>query len=139
MFKRLFYFILLICITFSITACKSKQKAIILFNQAPITNENFLSNSSKFIAGKRIYYIFITEKPLDVDMIRIRVLKRDEKGEMTPTKVVFSEDFKLQKEHQQYYYNDYLVIQDAGYYCMTIYSTMALNRPLAVGDFQVTN
>ena len=121
-----------------LTAC-NKPKTIILFNQAPITVDNFLNNSTKFVAGKRVYYLFITEIPLESDLIRIRVYKRDEKGDMAPTKVIYSNDFKLSQEHQHYYYNDYIVIHDAGYYCMTIYALNKLDRPLAVADFQVTN
>lgn len=113
-----------------------RPKTIILFNKHPITKENFLNNSTEFPVGTKIYYLFITEKPLYTNIIRVRVLKRDEKAGNQPVKIVYSNDFRMFKD-QLYYYNDYIVINDAGNYCMLIYSTTALDKPLAVADFKV--
>lgn len=109
---------------------------MILFNKNPITKENFLNNSTEFPAGTRIYYLFITEKTLTSNIIRIRILKRDEKANNQPIKLVYSNDFRMFKD-QLYYYNDYIVMNDPGNYCMLIYSTTALDKPLAVADFKV--
>lgn len=136
MYKKLLYLFLIVVMTVTFTGCH-RPKTIILFNQEPITNENFLNNSTQFKVGKRIYYLFITEKPLQAEMIRVRIFKRDEKGGMDISKIAYSNDFKLSKEHQIFYYNDYVVIHDAGYYCMAVYLLTALNRPLASADFQV--
>ncbi len=121
----------------SLSACDG-QKTMILFNQDPITKDNFLNNSNRFVAGKRIYYLFITQKPLKTDFIRIRILKREDKADMAISKVVYSNDFKLTKD-QVFYYNDYLVMSSAGYYAMVVYSKNKLDRPLASADFQVTD
>lgn len=118
-----------------LTAC-NKPQTIILFNSAPITKENFLTNATEFSVGKKIYYIFITEKPLKTDSIRIRILKRDEKVNFEITKSVYSNDFRLYKD-QIYYYNDYIVMNDAGYYCMVIYAKNKMDRPLVTADFRV--
>lgn len=120
---------------FTLTAC-NKAPTIILFNREPITKENFLQNSTEFTVGKKIYYIFITEKPLKTDSIRIRIIKRDEKVNFNTTSIVYSNDFRLYKD-QIYYYNDYIVMNEAGYYCMAIYACNKLDRPLVIGDFRV--
>lgn len=138
MYKKALSLFLILFFACMLTSCKSKLKAIILFNQAPITKDNFLSNSSQFVSGKRIYYIFITEKPLGTDIVRVRVFKREDKANMEISKVVYSNDFRLRKG-EQYYYTDYLVFNEAGYYCMKVYSLASLDRPLAVSDFQITN
>ncbi|MFA7659490.1 MAG: hypothetical protein WCY19_08665 [Candidatus Gastranaerophilaceae bacterium] len=127
-------FILLLSV-FTLTAC-NKPKTIILFNKEPITKETLLRNSTEFIAGKRIYYIFITQKPLETGMIRIRVLKREEKVNYETSKIVFSNDFRLSKD-QIYYYNDYIVMNEAGTYCMEAYAKNNMERPLAIADFRV--
>lgn len=137
MFKKVLYLFLLLCLCFGVSAC-DKVKTIILFNSAPITKENFLQTSNKFIVGSRIYYLFITEKSLSTDFIRVRILKREEKADMAISKVVYSNDFKLSKD-QAYYYNDYLIINSAGYYSMFIYAQDKLDRPLAAADFQITD
>lgn len=120
---------------FVFTAC-NKPTTIILFNREPITKENFLKNSTEFTVGKKIYYIFITEKPLKTDSIRVRILKKDDKANFAATKIVYSNDFRLYKD-QIYYYNDYIVMNEAGYYCMVIYACNKLDRPLIIGEFRV--
>ncbi len=116
MYKKLWYLVLILGASLCLCAC-DKPTTMILFNQDPITKDNFLNNSNRFVAGKRIYYLFITQKPLKTEFIRIRILKRGEKADMAISKVVYSNDFKLTKD-QVYYYNDYIVISSAGYYSM---------------------
>lgn len=128
--------ILLLTVTAVTLSGCAKRTSMILFNQYPITKENLLTNSSEFVSGKRFYYIFITEKPLDSSFIRVRIWKREEKADFAPTKLVYSNDFKPYKD-QVYYYNDYLVINDVGYYCMQIYATDLLTNPLAMADFKI--
>lgn len=139
MFKKAIKLLLVMTVAiasvFALTACH-KPNTIILFNKYPITKDNLLDNSSEFVMGKRIYYIFITEKPLETDTIRVRILKREEKVNFEPVKLVYSNDFRLSKD-QVYYYNDYIVINEAGYYCMLVYATNKLDSPLIKADFQV--
>lgn len=132
---NLILFLLFVFSTIAFSGC-AKQTSMILFNQCPITKENLLSNSSEFVQGKRFYYIFITEKPLDSSLIRVRILKREEKADFAASKLVYSNDFKPSKD-QVYYYTDYLVLHETGYYCMQVYSTDLLNSPLAVADFKI--
>lgn len=137
MHKKILYFILFIFLFLSLSACE-KQQSIILFNNLPITKENLLNNATEFSTEKRIYYVFITELPLKTNQIRVRIMKRDEKARNQAIKVVYSNDFKLYKD-QVYYYNDYIVINEAGAYCMAIYAKNDLSEPMAVADFLVKN
>lgn len=132
--KCLCALLLLICV-FCSTAC-NRPKTLILFNNYPITKENLLNNSTEFKMDKRIYYIFLTDKPLDTKMVRVKIYKRDEKANFQVTKVVFANDFRLQKD-QVYYYNDYVVMHDAGYYYMAIFAINSMDKPLATADFRV--
>lgn len=132
---RLLIIMIVFCSTISVGVCK-KSAAILLFNTQPITQNNLLDNSSEFLVGQKIYYIFITEKPLKTDAIRVRVLKRDEKALNEITKIVYSNDYRLYKD-QIYYYNDYIVMHEAGNYCLIIHSKKDLRKPLVVADFKV--
>lgn len=135
MFKKiLILFLLLFPIVF-FTACH-KPKTIILFNRYPITKETFLNNSTEFQQDKRIYYVFMTEKPLDSKMIRIKIYKRGEKADFHVTGLVFTADFRLNKD-QVHYYNDYIVMHEAGYYYMAVFAMNSLDKPLATADFRV--
>lgn len=135
LYKKFFILLLILCFALCLCAC-DKSKTIILFNNFPITKDNILNNSTDFTAGKKIYYIFITEKPLETDSIRIRIFKRDEKASLEAVNVVYSNNFRLYKD-QIYYYNNYIVMNEPGDYCMTIYACNKLDRPLAIADFRV--
>lgn len=138
MHKKLIFTLLLFCSIFIFSGCGHPNHGIILFNKNPITKANLLNNANEFGIGNRLYYIFITEKPLKTNSIRVRILKRDEKANFQITKLVYSNDFRLSKD-QVYYYTDYIVLHETGYYCMAIYATNSLDRPLAVGDFKIRN
>jgi len=137
MYKKFLYLIILIVVSLNLSAC-SKNKTLILFNKYPVIKETLLNNATEFNAGKRIYYIFLTDKPLETKMIRIKIYKRDEKANYGVTKVAFTGDFKVMKD-QLYYYNDYIVLHDAGYYYMAIFAMNGLDKPLATADFRVKN
>lgn len=113
-----------------------KQKTIILFNKYPITKENLLNNATQFPVDKRIYYIFMTQKPLDTKMVRVKIYKRDEKANYHVTKLVLTVDSKLTKD-QVYYYTDYIVMHDTGNYFMAVFAMNSMDKPLAVADFKV--
>ncbi len=135
MFKKMLFVFMIFCVSICLTSCK-KAKTIILFNSNPITSKNLLDNANEFIAGKRFYYIFITQKPLKTEFIRVRVLKYDGKELRAAVKVVYSNDYKL-KSNQIFYYNDYLVMGEDGDYCMVVYALNNLKTPLAAADFKI--
>lgn len=135
MYKKFLSIFIIIIFALGLTAC-DKPKAAILFNNNPITKENILQNPTQFKVDKRFYYIFITEKPLESNIIRVKILKREEKANYEPTKIVYSNDFRLNKD-QIFYYTDYIVMHEPGYYYMLIYATNRLDKPLAAADFQV--
>lgn len=132
--KGLIIFIVF-CAMFFFTACETPKTGI-LFNDCPITKDNLLQNSTQFKVGKRFYYIFVTERQIETRFIRVKILKRDEKANYAPTKLVYCNDFKLNSD-QVFYYTDYLVMNDAGYYYMMVYAMNRLDIPLATADFQV--
>lgn len=135
--KRFVFLILLFSFVLCLSGCTAnKSKNVILFNKEPITKENLTNNSILFDSNKKIYYIFISEKKIESKIIRVRVLKREEKVNLMISGVIYSNDFRLYKD-QVYYYNDYLVIHDPGYYCMVVYGIDRLDKPLAMADFRV--
>lgn len=134
--KVLLLFLALSCL-FLFSAC-NKNAPIILFNKEPITRETLLNNSTQFVKGKRFYYIFITQKPLKVNSIRVRIYKRDEKANMCLSKMAYSNDFRLAQDNI-YYYSDYFVMNEVGYYCMMVFAADNLKQPLAIADFQIVD
>ena len=136
--KKLIYILLLFVICIFLTAC-NKQKTIILLNNNPITKDNLLDNANLFSINKRIYYIFISQKPIKSEFIRVRVIKRDgEGGYKIPVTLLYSNDFRLKKE-EVYYYTNYFVIHDPGEFFMSVYELNDLRRPLSTTNFRVKN
>lgn len=135
MIKKFFISLLILFCVFCLSGCQSK-KTLILFNNYPITKENLLNNSTEFNVDKRIYYIFLTDKKLDTEMVRVKVYKREPKVDCAVTNVVLTVDFKLRKD-QLYYCEDYLVMHQAGYYYMAFFAMNDMQKPLATADFRV--
>lgn len=134
--KKVFLFILILCLSLGLCACK-RQSTMIIFNEYPITKDNLLQNSTVFTADKKFYFVVIsTEKPISESGIRIRIVKKEEKANFAMGKVVYSNDFRL-KKGEVYYYTDGLTMGEAGYYCMFVYAKDRLDRPLAIADFRI--
>src|SRR5574344_1998727 len=118
--KKLLSFILILFLSLNLCACKKKIRSLILFNNNHITKETLLKKSNEFKAGKRIYFIFMTKKPLPTETIRIKIFKRTASARNSVTGLVYCKEFKLKKDNI-YYYTDYIVLHNAGDYCMMIY------------------
>lgn len=113
-----------------------EPQAIILFNKNPITINNVLENATEFQTDKRIYYVFMSKKEIQPNVIRVKVYKRDAKARHQITKLAYSNDFKL-NAGEVYYFSDYIIMHDGGEYCMMVYSKERLDKPLAMADFIV--
>ena len=135
--KKFLTLFLLFILMVALSGCKPKKpKAIILFNKYPITKENFLNNSTEFDTQKRIYYVYMTEKGIRTDKIRVKVFKRESKARDSITKLVYCHDFKM-KYDNIYYYTDYIVLHTAGDYCMMVFQMDRLDKPDAYADLRV--
>lgn len=137
MYKKVLHIVLIFSTILLFAGCK-KNDTVILFNHSPITRENYLQNDFYFKKGERIYYLFMTQKELDTTMVKIKVLKREEKASYAISKLVYANDYKLFKD-QVYYYTNYFVLHDKGCYCVEIYAKNKLNKPLVRGDFKVVD
>jgi len=133
--KQYFALILIIFSLFCFTGC-DRNETVLLFNHNPITKETITNYSREFQAGEKIYYIFVTKKPLVSDIIQVKIMKMDEKVNYAPTKLAFADRYRLSKG-QMNYYTDYVVFHEAGYYSMFIYSD-EIPHPLAIEPFRVS-
>lgn len=131
-FLTVFFCIILLTIS---SGC-NKQKSIILFNTEPISKQNLFNNSTHFPAGQRIYYIFISKKPIIGDILRVQVTKFGDMDSKTWSEIVYANDFKRDKD-QYYYYTNYVVINKKGRFLMQIFATDKLYEALGRADFYV--
>jgi hypothetical protein len=116
------------------TGCKRPIVAI-LFNKEPITKETVLNTTKHFNKGERIYFLFISEKPIVAKQVRVQVMKYGDDG-AGPTDLVYAKDYKIHQDNY-FYFTDYMVITIPGHYFMQIFARDWLSDPLVNNDFYV--
>ena len=127
--------ILLFFILFLLTGCVY-DRGLILFNTQPITRENALKDSKTFIAGTRIYYLFIAPKKMNNEFIRVQVFKMTDLAPWGGNEVVRTKDYRLMKD-EKYYHTNYFTLYEKGRYVMQVFSHNDFQHPLALNDFYV--
>ncbi len=131
---KLFILILLICcLPFVLTGCKEEETGI-LFNAEPITKDNVLHASRSFEAGKRIYYLFYSQKKIDTEFIRVQLFKAEEKVPLSGYSILWTNDYRIMKQNQYYYYNHFTVHQP-GRYVLQVFAINDISKPLAWNYF----
>ncbi|MBP7212267.1 hypothetical protein KBA27_05470 [bacterium] len=138
MFKKIFLIFaiatFLIGTSLICTSCK-RPITTLLFNDSPITKETILNYSRNFYTGQKIYFIFISEKPIVADRVRIQIYKYNDPGNML-TDLVYGIDHKVHLD-EYYYVTDYVVLHQAGHYMMQIFARDQLYEALTGSDFYV--
>ena len=109
----------------------------IIFNNVPFSPETAGNYTRSFNRGERIYWLFMSKKPIKAQYIGIQVVSASHKGNWaTITGVAYSHDYKINKD-SPHYYTDYFVIHTPGHYYMQIFDKNKLIHPLTVADFFV--
>ena len=135
--KKIFLFLIFICITVCLTACT--QESYILFNKHPITEEtiNSDSNTNIFKPGERIYYLVTTPKTVKTKRLLIQVFKLGDQDRLG-YELVWGKQVKVRDE-QVYYYTSYIVMNATGAYQMRVYSKDEPTILLTLSQFYVKN
>src|SRR5574344_465038 len=102
-----------------LTAC-SRPYVGILFNKDPITKETIMNGTNGFVPNQRIYFLFISEKPIVAKIARIQVYKYGDAG-AGPTTLVYAKDLKVHM-NEYYYITDYFVITKPGHYVFQVFA-----------------
>lgn len=124
-----FLLLLMLC-----TGCS--EKAAILFNRCPITEENIYEHSKDFARNTRIYYIVLMPQKVESRYLYIQVIKKDNDFGTLAYDLVWSKDIRL-KDEEINYFTDYLVLNQKGYYIMKIYSKDNPQKIYAISEFYV--
>lgn len=132
--KKLFTVLAILAVMLMTSACQ-KQKAGILFNKYPITEETILNNEYVFKPNTRIYYLVVLPQKIHSRYAYLQIIKKGSNG-IFGYNIYHGRDIRLKNE-QIHYYDDYIVISESGSYLMKIYSKDDPQRILAVGEFFV--
>ncbi|MBQ7125676.1 hypothetical protein IJO12_01165 [bacterium] len=138
--KKLILFLVTVLI-FCFNSAQAKEKAFILFNKHPITNETITStsNTNEFNSGERIYYLIGFPEKLYKKSLLIQIFKvGGDKDERFGHEIVWGKRVKL-KTQQHNFYTDYIVINQNGVFVMKVYSRDYPTKILTSANFYVKN
>ena len=134
--KKLFSVLLICLLAFFFTGCKKKGETGVLFYSHPVTQDNVLHSSQTFEAGKRIYYLFYSQKKLKNEFIRVQLFKAADNVPRGGYSVLWANDHRVMRQNAFYYYDNFTVYQ-SGRYVLQVFSTDDISKPIAWNYFYV--
>lgn len=109
----------------------------IIFNNVPFTPETAANYTKSFERGEKIYWLFMSKKPIKAEFIGVQVVSANHKtGFTTVSGIVYSHDYRINKD-SPHYYTDYLVLHSPGHYYMQIFDKNKPFKPITLADFYV--
>lgn len=118
-----------------LSACTT-QKAGILFNKYPITEQTIYDFTEVLDIGKRIYYVIVMPKKVESRYIDIQVIKKDNDYGRLGYDLIWTRSVRL-KDEEVKYFTDYLVLNSKGLYIMKVYSKDNPRKVLVSAEFYV--
>ncbi|MDD3237850.1 MAG: hypothetical protein PHV37_07120 [Candidatus Gastranaerophilales bacterium] len=129
------FFIIFILFLSCITTGCNKQKPLILLNKEPVTTHNYRNIQKTFSPNQRIYYAFLNPKGFKDSVIRIQVMKKDDKVPFLAYSVAWANDIYIDRAKN--YHLGFLTLPSGGYYIMRVFYLKNLDKPLAMTDFWI--
>lgn len=126
------------CFLVMLVSSACTDKAGILFNNNPITEENVLDNSVYFATGQKIYYLILLPKNVRSRYLYIQIVKKDNDYGVLGYDLYWSRNVRL-KDEEVNYFTDYVVINQKGFYIMQVYSKDNPTKRLTAAEFYVKN
>ncbi len=109
----------------------------IIFNNVPFTVETAGNYTTTFARGEKIYWLFMSKKPIKAQYIKVQIVSGSHKsGFTTLSGIAYTHEYKIDKD-SPYYYTDYVVMHTPGHYYMEIFDLNMLHKPITVADFFV--
>lgn len=130
---------LLFCVALLTSAygTPKKFKTGVILNNVPFTRETAGNHSKRFQRGEKVYWLFMSKKPIKARFIKIQIVNVNHKtGIATVGNIVYTHEYKIDK-NTPHYFTDYVVMHTPGHYYMQIFDMNQLYKPLVIADFFV--
>ena len=114
----------------------SQDRAGILFNHQPITQDNIYNYSRYFPVGSKIYYVILMPKKVESRYIDILIIKKDNDYGQYGYDLIQTRNIRL-KDEEVNYFTDYCVLNQKGTYVMQVYSKDNPHKVFAEAEFYV--
>ena len=109
----------------------------IIFNDVPFTVETIGNYKTSFQKGEKIYWLFMSKKPIKAQYIEVQVLSANHKtGFTTISGIAYTHDYRINKDCP-HYYTDYFVFYETGAYEMRAYSKDEPTKLLTTNYFYI--
>ncbi len=131
--KNLFVCLILFAVIF-ISGC-DKEKPLLVLNSQPITKQTVNFPVQEFSIRQKINYVLIMPKGFTDSVIRIQIIKKNEKIAYWGYKIYQSQDLCVDMSKK--FYINYFTIPEKGYYIMRAFEIKNLDEPVAIMDFWV--
>jgi PBP1b-binding outer membrane lipoprotein LpoB len=136
--KKYLFLILLIPILL-ISGCKKKQHAILLLNDNPINTANYrnLEEKPTFKVRQKIYFLLAAKEPIESNMVRLQVIKVDNKYGYNISQVEIALGTDLEVGESKHIISDSFALHQEGNYFIRIFAINRLHKPLAESEFTI--
>lgn len=128
------FFIILFFLIVCLSGCKVEHPVIVL-NSNPITKNNIYDIEQTFGRNKRVYYAVLSPKGFKDSVIRVQIIKKDEKTQHWGYSIYDSQEKNIDTNKK--FYLDYFITREKGYYIIQIFELRNLSKPIARNDFWV--
>lgn len=109
----------------------------IIFNKVPFTRETAETYTRVFNRGERIYWLFMSKRPIKAQFIKVQIFQVNDRGPWnTITGIVYTHDYRINID-SPHFFTDYVVLHSPGHYYMEIFDHNNLFRPMTTADFYV--
>lgn len=125
-------FIIIFCCGFF---CRKKEVPFILFSSEPITTGAELVAKTDFRLGERIYYMIFAPKGFNDDVLRIQIIKKNDKGGFEGYTVKYAQDIVVDIGSKVY--SGSLQLYDSGMYIAQVVEFSNSTKPIAYAVFGV--
>lgn len=112
------------------------SKAYITMKSVPLTPANAEYQEHRFPAGHRVYYGVIKSKDFKDDVVRVQIMKKDEKLSTMGYSIVWAKDIPIDPTER--YFTDYFTLPKRGLYLMRVFELRRTDKALAAYDFWIT-
>lgn len=124
----------LMFLTFFLCGC-DKERTIVVLNAKPITKANVFEVQQAFNVNQKIHYAVLAPKGFKDKVIRVQIVKKDEKTQHWGYQIAESQDKYIDSKKK--FYIDYFVAHEKGYFLIRVYELKNLDTPIARSDFWV--
>ena len=131
--KKVFAILIILCALF--VSGFSRKQAVIVLNSQPITKETVNRPVQDFQKNQRINYALIVPKGFKDSVIRIQIIKKNEKVANWGYKIYYTDDICVDTSKK--FHIDYFTIPEKGYYIFRAFEVRNLDEALAIADFWV--